>query len=245
MVVARIAQSELKHLTITGVDGSTSLEQLADIAARYPKIEFAMLVSCSSGSRPRFPSMERILRFRDWAHKQHIACAAHLCGRWARGALAEGHGAVPQTTVTQLCAGFGRVQINVQDGFIAGKAKRRDALERFADDVDCEHVIVQRRTADEPAVTPHPKVEYLFDRSAGRGRAGIEEWPAPRADERRTGYAGGIGRANIAEALAFVHRHRAHGLWLDMESNVRTNDQLDLKAVEHVCREAFAREPAQ
>ena len=232
----------LDLLTFTGVDEFTALDKLAALAERYPKVEFAVLVAGWAGSRrshTRYPSLERIFTFRDWGRDRRMNTAVHLCGRWARGALEQGASAVPRATAAALCAGFGRVQLNLPDGFLVNDADKRAALDRFAEEVGCANVIVQRRRAHERAPATHPKVEYLFDLSAGTGRESFDEWPAPRAHEHKCGYAGGIGPASIERALEFVDRHHARPVWLDMESNVRTNDRLDVDAVEQVCAATF------
>ena len=65
-------------------------------------------------------------------------------------------------------------------------------------------------------------------------------WPRPSDPARRWGYAGGLGPANIGQAVAFVEEFRSLRLWLDMESNVRTsNDWLDLDKVRAVCGAVF------
>ena len=89
----------------------------------------------------------------------------------------------------------------------------------------------------------HPKVEYLFDRSGGRGHTEFDLWPVPPHDGRRRGFAGGTGADNITEAMAFVKEHYVAPVWLDMESRVRKDGWLDLEACKYVANRSviFAR----
>ena len=86
---------------------------------------------------------------------------------------------------------------------------------------------------------PHPRIEYLFDESGGRGKRGDWPDPWPVLPGMRCGYAGGLGPDNVDEALEFVERHPDARIWLDMESGVRTNDWMDLEKVEAVCQKAW------
>ena len=86
-------------------------------------------------------------------------------------------------------------------------------------------------------VKPGAALEYLFDPSSGRGESAFSRWPEPPVDAAtRYGYAGGISPETIGEALAFASQHADAGLWIDMESGVRTeDDRFDLDKVEGIC----------
>ena len=231
----------LEVVTFTGVDETTSLRKLKTIHTQYPKAEFAVLIGDQTGRRDaqmRFPNLNHIVTFRDQSRERGLDTAVHLCGRWARAAVGKDD-EIEATTVITLCEGFARVQLNVPGGYFTNEAQGKIGLDRFADQAGCAHVIVQRRSSEEPAPSSHPKVEYLWDRSAGTGQENFESWPAPRSSERRCGYAGGIGPSNIAQALRFVERHSEHPIWLDMESSLRSWGWFNPEAVERVCETAF------
>ena len=97
-------------------------------------------------------------------------------------------------------------------------------------------VILQHDDGWDSVAREHDGIEYLFDRSGGRGLAPeqlCDHWPEPRADGRRYGYAGGIRIENAHQAFAFAKRHeRDCRTWLDMETHVRSDDYLDRGKVE-------------
>ena len=99
-------------------------------------------------------------------------------------------------------------------------------------------VILQHRGSDwSSAPDSHTAVQYLFDRSGGRGIDSIKSWPPP--DTRCCGYAGGLGLYNIDDAMEFVACWPAAHMWLDMESRVRKDGWFDLDIVDAICRKVF------
>ena len=83
-------------------------------------------------------------------------------------------------------------------------------------------------------------LEYLYDKSGGRGQSSFHQWPEPSGTLERMGYAGGIGPDTIDNALKFVERYPEHRLWIDMENRVRTEDgYLDLDKVRQVCERTW------
>ena len=139
--------------------------------------------------------------------------------------------------VYDLCNGFSRVQVNLHgDSFNPRRvAVAAQAVKRFADTVGCQRVILQHRNAWKDLPVFHEKVEYLFDRSGGGGRAAFEEWPTPSPHLPRMGYAGGIGPETIEKAIDFALAYPDSNLWFDMEGRIRFAGWFDLGAVETVC----------
>ena len=70
-------------------------------------------------------------------------------------------------------------------------------------------------------------LDLLADGSGGRGIRGFGSWPPPR-EGRLSGYAGGIGPANIGQALDFAAQRPERRIWLDMETGIRTADMFDM-----------------
>ena len=216
----------IEKLTFTGVDQWADLGRLAALAAPWPRVEFGALVGGKTGTRAapsRFPDWSLIERLR---HLE-ACCALHLCGRYANNAQAED--CAPACAVA---GGFDRVQVNAV-------RYKLPQIVNFAHQVSCRPVILQRRQAS-ASRDLHPKVEYLFDLSGGRGEATHAAWAEPLSG-RRWGYAGGLGPDNLEPPLAWGHRHVDQRLWFDMESGVRdAADHFDLDAVERVCTTVFA-----
>ena len=227
----------LELVTFTGVDAHTDLKELAQITREYPKAEFAVLAgSQTDGDNPIFPPMETVRALRNL---DGVNTALHLCGTYARMAAGEVPAGWPARVKAQ---GFGRVQVNLHgDAKNPGRIQVR-ALEirHFAQEAENGSVILQHRGPWSEIPVDHPKIEYLFDLSEGRGEEDFEHWPDPPRD-RRVGYAGGLGPHNIQTALEFAARHPDARIWFDMERNVRDQDyRFDLDKVREVCQLALA-----
>ena len=227
----------LEMITFTGVDAHTDLKELARIAREYPQAEFAVLArSQTGGDNPIFPPLDTVRALRNL---DGVNTALHLCGKYARMAAGETH--TPHS-LNLLCNGFGRVQINLHEDVENPTRVRVAALsvKRFAEQTGTRSVILQHRADWDEIPVDHPRIEYLFDLSEGRGEEGFEHWPDPPGD-RRVGYAGGLGPHNIKTALEFAARHPDARIWFDMERNVRDQDyRLDLGKVRKVCQMALA-----
>lgn len=233
----------IELITFTGFDATTSMGHLTRLGQQYPKAEFAVLVGSQTGSvsSPLFPSLKMVDVLKKYGANLGFNTAIHLCGGYAR--LAVQSRKVPKTLL-DLCNGFGRIQINLHaDGpepeITWGNGDHY--LIQFAEAVTADKVIIQHRHGWQsiPPSTNHEKIEYLYDRSEGRGLEGFDHWPEPSPHLPRMGYAGGIGPHNIRQALAFAERHPGARLWFDMEHHVRNDRGFDLAAVQAVLEEAF------
>ena len=228
----------LDFLTFTGVDSETPMKDLLAIAQSYGKarVEFGVLVGSHSGlsNHGLFPPLLVVREAKNLRLDYGVQMAIHLCGRYSRMVMQDG-GAPNE--VYELCNGFSRVQVNLHgDSFNPERvAVAAQAVKRFADTVECQRVILQHRGDWQHIPVFHEKVEYLFDRSEGGGRAAFEEWPVPSLYLSRMGYAGGIGPETIETAIDFALDYPDSNLWFDMEGQIRFAGWLDLGAVETVC----------
>lgn len=243
----------LEILTFTGVDEYTDFGRLIEISHTYPRIEFAVLVggrtpkdpnSKGNGIFPGLPVVD-LLKFlgSTGGRRRKARVAVHLCDSWATSAL---HSWGSSEETVGLCKGFDRVQINMHSGpgYPTGiPTPSPVAIGCLLQALPgCDSIIFQHRdTTWDSAATHGPRVEYLFDRSEGRGREAFGEWPTPPTARRRVGYAGGIGPDNIGQAMEFVNRYPESRLWLDMENRVRTDGRFDLDKVEKVCQLVWPR----
>ena len=217
------------------------MEELRRIADQYTHVEFAVLLGTNTrgtmetGSHPLFPPIPVIQEVKALGPK--VNTAIHLCGTYARATMKEG----PMHRQTlKFAEGFGRVQVNLHGdrGDPSPIDVTPNAFCHFVDNVKAERVILQHRGPWGTIPLNHPKVEYLFDVSEGRGQESFELWPEPPLC-KRVGYAGGLGPHNIRLATEFAALHpRAH-LWLDMESQIRTFNRFDLDKVRAVCKAVF------
>lgn len=234
-------------LTFTGVDETTDLRRLAEIAERYPKVEFGVLVGSQEGGI--FPPRHVIESLKNVAKQDGFRVALHLCGKHSRAVMKPD----PDAYIWGLCRGFGRVQINLHGDFWDGRwiDVGTYAVRQFADAIDGSEttsVILQHRAGWDQLPVSHPRVEYLWDTSGGGGIDSIDKWPDPhdvfddkgmRRADMRFGFAGGLGPYNMRRAMEFAARHASFPMWFDMEGNVRTRGWFDLDRVEEVCAIAF------
>ena len=242
----------LDTITFTGVDDHTDLDQLANMAYRYPDFlgEFGVLVGSASWKAPGgiFPTIQRVEDLRDLGRILGFKTALHLCGEPARNLMKR----IVKDQDPKLCLdtyrlskGFSRVQINLHGDEwnperIKVNAERLDAIVPY---LGGGTVILQHR-GDWGSVPPIQStlVEYLFDLSEGRGEADFDSWPTPpklvkQEMPQRVGYAGGIGPDNIDRAATFAEN--AEGpVWLDMESSLRFG-LFSLDTVEEIYRKAI------
>ena len=230
-------------LTFTGVDVHTSFGRLSKISARYPRVEFGVLVGTHSGEEDRgiFPPLEFVELFRDYARwsNLNVRSAIHLCGAYSRALIQGGD----QTDLLELCAGFDRVQVNLHgDLWNADEIDVRGgehAIMSFASEVIADKVILQHRAKWDMVPIKSSDIEYLFDLSEGRGLDSFSSWPAPNGKLKRYGYAGGIGLGNIGQVVKFASEYPNTTMWFDMESKVRTRGLFNLDIVEEICAEVW------
>ena len=157
----------LELLTFTGVDAWTPIPVLADIAQTYPSVEFGVLVSGGSGGKNTiFPSMEIVEDLKVAGREKGFKTAIHLCGYYARMTTS----GVVDPKLTNLCSGFDRVQVNLRPGVLMSGGEPIERVAEFADNAPCDTVILpHHRGWGELPIIGSDKIEYLFDRSAGRG----------------------------------------------------------------------------
>jgi hypothetical protein len=203
-------------VTFTGLDERTDLDRAFDLMIRYP-VEFAVLLSRSrQGTEPRYPRMDRIREIQE-AGINHLA--GHVSGSWAHEIM------LGKWPAGGSFAGYWRLQINHSD-------PNRNLIRLFASRFGAS-AIAQSRAEEFP---PDWGICWLFDRSGGQGVA-PEAWPRHPGGDRLVGYAGGIGPQNVLDVIRDIGAEGPY--WLDMQSNIRTDDWLDLEKCEAVCEAVF------
>jgi hypothetical protein len=222
---------KLTRVTITGADDKTDRAELTRLTAAYPFVEWGILVSARRAGESRYPSQAGIDALLPAMQRGQIAF--HVCGNAARKILAG-------TGPAELSVP--RIQINGFSQHVAAHA----ALTPFGQWLSLVRgrgveVILQVQHERALSVARlltdvHPNVSALWDESGGRGLTS-SAWPEPPPG-LRLGYAGGLGPDNIARrAEELVKRASPAETWLDMESCVRTDDELDLGKVRRVLAE--------
>ena len=229
----------LKHITFTGIDARTDLQELQAIQQLYPIAEFGVLTSYhwyENGNRYLDPALVKNLR------GQGLNLALHICGSAAHDA-AIGKWENLDETIFSASSPVGielfkRVQLN-----LSGRKDNPDYC-RIPLIIGQELIIQQPAELELPlfentlkkwkeGAFPHrDTISALLDSSGGRGiDTPLKVWPT----SGKIGYAGGFNPENVEEKLSFLMSHITQGtFWIDMESGVRTDDWLDLEKVRQV-----------
>lgn len=225
---------QLERVTFTGADDTTDPAALAQLAKRYPWIEFAVLCSPSQQGTGRYPS--RAWRKRFYGSAVPVSQRAlHLCGRSVPAFLDD------EDEVCREIDHVNRVQLNFtvdklgRDHILAlpsvmttwlGDCPSIDFILQFN---KSNHVLPELFAGDVPR-----NVSFLVDSSGGRGIAPTR-WPAP-LERFPTAYAGGMGPGCMQDALAGIAAV-TRCTSIDMESRLRTDDRFDLSKVQAVIEE--------
>ena len=226
---------KIDKVTITGAGDTTNIRALFELTKKYPFVEWGILFSPKrTGNDNRYPSIEWIERF--FAVKQSIGIktnlSAHLCGEYTTKLLSEGilHDTKLQVT---LHPSFKRFQLN----FNESKTPASDRFYEFLRFNKHIKFILQNNKANAKVTSKVidmklENVDFLYDSSGGRGT--LPESYLPPVNNFYTGYAGGLNPDNISEALIKINKvvPQDEFIWIDTETGVRTNDELDLMKVE-------------
>jgi hypothetical protein len=211
---------KLTTVTITGVDERTHAYDLCELHADFPFVEWGVLLSASrEGKDPRYPAQWWIQSLLD--RTDGLPLAGHLCGSYSRDAISGAF--LWAIEHPEQFRRFRRLQLNGAKWGIETAAR----LSKYKDRFPAKEFIVQ---VDWFPNGQFDDLAFLLDRSGGRG-VEITKFPAP-PDGVRCGYAGGLGPDNLEKALAAITALPGDGaVWVDMESQVRTDDWLDLAKV--------------
>lgn len=241
----------LKTVTITGADDTVDPVDLLKLSARYPFVEWGILLSKGAilGGRQgtlRYPTRAWIL---DELRKANLSTimnlSLHLCGATSRD-VQEGF---LDDLLPYIVMGFRRVQLNgfeprelyrVQCARDCTPLMRRCWRGIISQDRDYASVefILQSRDLGLVSSTLRTDMDHtsfqdasvLYDPSGGRG---LDSTPFDvRASTVPIGLAGGITPENVVAKLEAADR--LGYAWIDMESGVRTDDRFDLEKVVHV-----------
>lgn len=217
---------KLRYVTITGADDNVHYDDMLSLYKQYPFIEWAILFGPNTG--PRYPSDSWIKGLKDCVG---MNLSAHLCGKWVSDAI-KGNCVLPEEIHM-----FQRIQFNL------GKDRLPKALRsaKFLDAISAidKPVIMggnyEGIAADYWFFMDHG-ICPLFDASGGQGIL-AEKWPFPLGESLLCGYAGGLDPKNLREQLKAIEAVVGHAeIWIDMETGVRTDNQLDFNKIKKVLK---------
>lgn len=218
---------KLKHVTFTGVDSFTDIDELCQIQQQYPLAEFGVLVAENwKDNGYRYPDLKTLL---PTLADKSLNLSCHLCGRTAREAVLNDF-----STVMELCNGyfhvFRRCQLNV--------SRNKKNPQRLEIDIPntLNEIIIQQHSANDCGLylnsLPNDKVSVLLDASGGRG---VDTPIQVLAISNKVGYAGGISPDNVVDKIRQLEENPdVQSYWIDMETHVRTGNKFDLDKVRTV-----------
>lgn len=233
---------KLQHITFTGIDAKTDIQELIEIQREYPIVEFGVLTSYhwyENGNRYLDPLIINGLR------GNGLNLALHVCGSAAHDA-AFGRWDMIDKLVWSNIDLFHRIQLN-----ISNRKDNPEALERLPTVVEQE-VIIQTNDALNTSIYDATIEKFrekdkfgrtfsmLLDASGGQG---IDTPLKVLPSSGKIGYAGGFNPDNVGEKLSFLLQNvRIGEFWIDMESGVRADDWFDTTKVRQVlsiCKEVI------
>lgn len=214
---------KLWRVTFTGADNNTPIDKMIALSQKHKCLEWGILFSQTKFGIPRYPSQ-------DWVDRlpTGLNLSAHLCGKWVEDAL--------NGDMSFNDARFSRIQLN------CGKSRLRTALTSQKLVETCARAFERDRClalgsiilgGDYEGVSdaPSSKFEFLFDASGGTGES-PKTW-MPLFGSESCGFAGGLNPDNLNEELqkmSVVAEDKY--IWIDMETGIRSNNELDLDKVE-------------
>jgi hypothetical protein len=234
----------LTRVSITGVDESTSIEDLKSIAWRYPFVEWAALYTPHRMGVGRNPSKSWLYAF--FSIPMAGFKAIHLCGKMAFDQLLSG-------TYPDFVAKADRIQLNVNARKVDFTDEEVILIYHTALGIG-KDIILQYHPDSAPViemflqtVAPEDKhrVHILLDASRGLGVTPISWAPPEHLKQYYFGNAGGIGPDNIWAVLFATKLHTSNH-WIDGESHFRTDnkfDQLKAERVLHAVSESYQDTP--
>jgi hypothetical protein len=232
----------MSSCSLTGIDETTPLVELAVVSDMYPYAEWGFLYSPKlQGTPGRFPSVGRIQR----ALKElprYVRFALHVCGAGV-AQLLDGEPIV-SGLVEGLRTRGGRVQLNFET---PRSDVDLDRLRQFMLKRPDIVFITQHNESNRAVVQALAGVAnhaVLFDDSHGRG-------VAPQAWQRAfgsvpCGYAGGLGPENLGQQLPRIYEAAGKAtFWIDMEERLRDEHDRFSMPLARKCLEIVSAEASE
>ncbi|NPV13174.1 MAG: hypothetical protein HPY57_15515 [Ignavibacteria bacterium] len=220
----------LKKVTFTGVDDWTNTNHMVDIWKKNKWVEWGYLYSKNlNGVEKRYPNVKKLIQhFKSEGYFMNRSL--HLCGSVVQEILSNG---LINYDITYLMTGINRVQLNfnLKQSHI-NIIKFFSFINRYPNPF-----ILQINDNNKPfinAIIPYvneDRFHFLFDISND-----IKEIPKP-IEGRICGWTGGLSPDNLEQKLIQLEEQlpKDLGIWIDIETGVRTDDYFDLSKVEKCC----------
>src|SRR6202008_3657964 len=226
-------------VTITGADSRIDIDHLMFLSEKYRFVEWGILFSPSRQGSSRYPNMlwveDLILRTMSNSQRRKIQpnLSAHLCGDYTREYITTGRMDMAFANLRDVMFGktFSRFQLNFNSNKYPVCKEFYESLERMGTTIILQHNQANHDMC-EKVITEikNRNIHFLYDGSGGRGVA-PDQWKTP-VKNHFTGYAGGLNPDNLEEQLIKINEVVGDGeIWIDAETGLRTDEELDLKKV--------------
>lgn len=228
-------QKFLQRVSLTGPDEKTSLSDLEQLSQLYPFIEWALLYVPHNEGAPRNPGQAWRKAFFNAALPGYSA--VHLCGDLAFEQLLK-------QALPEEISKASRIQLNINarkqtfdDATVLNVYKRSldlgpDIILQYHENT--AHIIAQ--FMDSLPSEDKWRVHILMDASKGKGVT-PDSWQNAGIKDVYYGFAGGLGPGKILPALEIIEQYQTP-YWIDMESNIRTNNEFDIVKAQSVLNDA-------
>lgn len=216
----------LRKVTFSGIDQQTKVADLQKLYQKYPFVEFVFLYSSQANQKGagRYPRKVILKGYK----KAKLPMALHLCGKIALDLAHDGNWPAVYAELGEYMDLFDRIQLNIR------KTRHFSRSLTFPED---KTIIIQLHEGTEELFQAYKDLPNVVGFQDGSGGCGIQEteWMLPETNP--FGYAGGIGPDNVVAVVKELNEICEHDFWIDMESNIRTNDKFDVRKCESVCRQ--------
>lgn len=227
----------LKHITFTGIDAKTDIQDLADIQREFPIVEWGVLMSKNwkeNGPRYFDPNFLYDFKFMEL----HLNLSCHVCGSYAREVINNNWNPLIQLAHHHFDI-FRRCQVNI------GTTDPTPKTPFVRPYVTLRELIIQQKSENDlllfDTIKDRSNMSVLLDASGG---CGIDTSIKPFFRQGlKVGYAGGMNPENVGDKLYQLLREVEGDFWIDMESGVRTDDWFDTNKVRRVlaiCKEVIS-----
>ena len=216
---------KIKHVTITGADNNTDINDLIEISKKYPFVEWGILFSPTRNLKhePRYPSIDWVLDLKEKTKGLNMKFSAHVCGDYTREFLENGTSNLVNENIKNYVTNlFDRAQLN----FNATKCNVSEKFYELIKNNASRHpIIIQYNKTNsevcQKIIEQKIPVHFLYDGSGGRGVL-PNQWQGV-VSNHLTGYAGGLNPNNLEEALAKINEAVGDNeIWIDTETGVRS-----------------------
>lgn len=229
-------------LSIAGADDMVNINELLELINKYPLLEIGILLTKKDG-RKRYPKKEWRDNCYNSIKKENLAI--HLCGEDVFCEILSDD--FQDSELLEELKKVSRVQLNINPFKKVFKEKQ---IYEIYDKLNKNNLklIYQYHEDSEIYImnylnkSKEKNADILMDSSKGKGVV-PKEFIVPEDLEKRNdylGFAGGLNVENIKEIYDLLkNKVVKNNFWLDLESGARTDNELDIKKVDNLCKIIF------